>query len=131
MVRNIKKEARIAFLFFRRKSGKLRMGVLIYRAGYLDGVEFYKVKEEIGDILSKLKTSRHFPQIRYVILDCSNLNLESMELNFEKPIVLMKRNIYKLHNMDEDEFRIIKKRGYLDDGLNICKMISRIIRILP
>lgn len=110
------------------------MSMIIYRAGYIEDVEFHEIKNA-EDVLQKIFNSRHFQQIRYVVMKGSIGKIpESLFSNFPLPIIHVNKKI-RLYNLTEEEFKIINARNHLIDGLNISKIISNLIKhydkILP
>ncbi|MDT7892218.1 MAG: hypothetical protein RQ952_05745 [Thermoproteota archaeon] len=134
MKRFIKLEARIAFINLVRVDKKRIMSMVIYRAGYIEDVEFHEIKNA-QELLQKIVNSRHFKQIRYVVIkgNISEMS-DSLFNNFPLPIIYMNKKI-RLYNLTEEEFKIINSRNFLRDGLNISKIISNLIKhydkILP
>lgn len=134
MKRFIKLEARIAFINLVRVDKKRIMSMVIYRAGYIEDVEFHEIKNA-QELLQKIVNSRHFKQIRYVVIkgNISEMS-DSLFNNFPLPIIYMNKKI-RLYNLTEEEFKIINSRNFLGDGLNISKIISNLIKhydkILP
>jgi hypothetical protein len=132
--RFIKLEARIAFINLVRVDKKRIMSMVIYRAGYIEDVEFHEIKNA-QELLQKIVNSRHFKQIRYVVIkgNISEMS-DSLFNNFPLPIIYMNKKI-RLYNLTEEEFKIINSRNFLRDGLNISKIISNLIKhydkILP
>jgi hypothetical protein len=110
------------------------MSMVIYRAGYIEDVEFHEIKNA-QELLQKIVNSRHFKQIRYVVIkgNISEMS-DSLFNNFPLPIIYMNKKI-RLYNLTEEEFKIINSRNFLRDGLNISKIISNLIKhydkILP
>ncbi len=103
--------------------------MFVYRAGYIEDLEFSKLANP-GEILELIRKSKHWSQIRYVVIYSEAVSLEEENLkNFPKPLILINSGL-KLHNIPEEDFKILKERGFIDDGLYITKTISKLIKVL-
>ena len=125
MVRQIKAEARIAFVSIAKVKSKNIMTMVIYRAGYIEDIEFHEI-DDIEDSLEKIKNSRHSKQIRYVVFDIEDGRILNLG-DFIFPTIMINKEVV-LKGLDESEYEILKNRGHISDGLNICKIISRLIK---
>jgi hypothetical protein len=122
-----KLEARLYCASFRKINSKLILVTLVYRAGYIDDIEMFYVKDDPIDFLKiKLKESKHFAQIRYVFLIIDQLfNFKNFE-NFPKPLIIKTKKKILLKNVSRQEYETLKSRGYLKHSLNILRVILKI-----
>jgi hypothetical protein len=122
-----KLEARLYCASFRKINSKLILVTLVYRAGYIDDIEMFYVKDDpINFLKIKLKESKHFAQIRYVFLIIDQLfNLKNFE-NFPKPLIIKTKKKILLKNVSRQEYETLKSRGYLKHSLNILRVILKI-----
>ncbi len=122
-----KLEARIYSAIFKNINSKLVLVTLIYRAGYIEDIEMFYVKEDPMDFFkTKLKESRHFAQIRYAFL-ITNQPFDFTKLkDFTKPLIVKQGREIFLINLTKQEYEILKRRGYLKHSLNILKIILKI-----
>jgi hypothetical protein len=121
-------EARLYCGIFKKINSKLILVTLIYRAGYIDDIEMFYVKDNPIEFLKiKLKESKHFAQIRYVFLIIDQLlfNLKDFN-NFPKPLIIKTKKKILLKNVSKQEYETLKSRGYLKHSLNILKVILKI-----
>ncbi len=103
--------------------------MIVYRAGYIEDLEFNELSNP-DEILELIRKSRHWPQIRYVVIRSEKILFNEENLrNFSKPLILLGDG-FKLYNMSEEDFKILLARGFIDDGLNITRMISNLIKVL-
>jgi len=124
----LKREARIGLIELKKIKNRILLIIIIYRAGYIDSIEIHKVPKDknLGNFLKKLLSERHFEQVRFLIIKSSRI-LKKQEINLGKPfIIFFNKNILK--NIDDKIYNILKERNYINDSLNILKIISKIIR---
>jgi len=104
------------------------MSMLIYRAGYIEDIEIHKLNS-IGEIFNYIMSSRHAKQIRYLVLNIDPSKFKKYPIeNFHFPFIITNERKTELYGLEKSEYEILKKRGFIKDGLNISKMISKLIK---
>ncbi|HLI46784.1 MAG TPA: hypothetical protein VKU94_06275 [Geobacterales bacterium] len=126
MVRQVKAEVRIAFISIVRLRNRRVMSMIIYRAGYIEDIEFHEIKEE-KDCLDIIINSRHSKQIRYVVFNAEAREIMPYIETFPLPVILLDEEPL-LNRLEKHEYDFLESKGYIKDGLNICKIISKLIK---